>query len=79
MLSKPESVPAANPELSDMASSTDRLLDILFQAGHEHSVRTTAPIATEGTNGDIILVELSGAPYIYIKFPTLGWKRILAS
>lgn len=63
----------------DLTSTIQRNFDILFEAGHIHSTRTTAPGAKDGSTGDIILVELGTSAYIYIKFPTLGWKRILAS
>lgn len=65
--------------MRDFSSTIQRNFDILFEAGHIHTTRTTAPGAKEGMIGDIVLVELGTSAYIYIKFPTLGWKRILAS
>jgi len=49
----------------------------LFESGHLHTGRTTAPTISEGAVWDIIPVELAGAAYLYIKFPSLGWKSIL--
>lgn len=51
----------------------------LFEAGHLHTGRTTAPSISEGAVWDIIPVELSGSAYLYIKFPLLGWKSVLLS
>jgi hypothetical protein len=51
----------------------------LFEAGHEHTGRSAAPSERDGANWDIVPVELNGSAYLYIKFPSLGWKRVLLS
>lgn len=51
----------------------------LFEVSHLHLGRTAAPSDSEGSIWDIIPVELSGSAYLYIKFPSLGWKRVLLS
>jgi hypothetical protein len=61
------------------AEVVQRNLEDLFQDSHTHSVRTTAPSVNEGLVGDIIPVLLNNTPYVYIKYPSIGWKRILAS
>jgi len=65
--------------LKDFASIIQYAFDDLFQDAHIHSLRTTAPSASDGEVGDIFLVELSGVGYIYAKLPTLGWKRVALS
>lgn len=56
-----------------------RNLEDLFQFAHTHEIRTTAPSSTEGSVGDIVPVLLNGTGYLYIKFSTVGWKRVTAS
>jgi len=51
----------------------------LFEVGHTHLGRTSAPSASEGSNWDVIPVELAGSAYLYVKFPSLGWKSVLLS
>jgi hypothetical protein len=58
------------------AEVVQRNLEDLFQFAHEHVVRTTAPSASEGAVGDVIPVVISGVGYLYVKFPSIGWKRV---
>lgn len=61
------------------AEVVQRNLEDLFQFAHEHIVRTTAPASSEGAVGDVVPVLLSGTGYLYVKFPSIGWKRIALS
>lgn len=63
--------------LQDFASVTQQAFDDVFQSAHIHPVKTSAPAENEGQAGDIFPVALDGVAYLYIKFPSLGWKRIL--
>jgi len=56
-----------------------RNLEDLFIFAHTHDLRTTAPKDTDGSVGDIVPILLNGTGYLYIKFPTIGWKRVTAS
>jgi len=56
-----------------------RNLEDLFLFAHQHVVRDSAPNDSEGSPGDIFLVNLNGTGYLYAKFPTLGWKRVALS
>jgi hypothetical protein len=61
------------------AEVVQRNLEDLYEFAHSHTVRTTAPSSSEGSIGDVIPVELSGVGYLYVKFPTIGWKRVALS
>ena len=61
--------------LDDYSAIIQDNLAQLFQAGHRHSVRTTAPSSNEGNVGDIFLVEVSGTFSLYAKFSS-GWKSV---
>jgi len=61
------------------AEVVQRNLEDLFEDAHAHTLRTTAPSANEGMVGDVIPVELNSIGYIYVKYPTIGWKRIALS
>lgn len=83
-MAKQQSRPIAPPieddqkTLTDFASVVqDNLLD-LFSVAHDHPVRTTAPVPSEGDTGDIVLVSLSGSWYIYAKVDASTWKRTAA-
>lgn len=65
--------------LKDFASVIQYALDELFEEGHNHTVKTSAPTDSDGSVGDIWVVELSGVGYLYVKLPTLGWKRVALS
>lgn len=65
--------------LKDFASIIQQAFDDIFELAHSHPVRTTAPTANEGSVGDIQLAEIGGIGYIYVKLPTLGWKRVALS
>jgi len=61
------------------AEVVQRNLEDLFDFSHTHDVRTTAPSDAEGSVGDIVPVILSGVGYLYVKFPSIGWKRATLS
>lgn len=61
------------------AEVVQRNLEDLFEDAHIHNLKTTAPLVNEGSVGDIIPVELNGIGYLYVKYPTIGWKRIALS
>jgi len=64
----------------DYTSVIQNSLSQLFQNAHIHQLLTSAPTTDEGNLGDIKLVNLSGVPYLYIKFPSpLNWKRVVLS
>ena len=66
-------------EFQDFASVVQNNFVDLFQVAHDHPLHTAAPTASEGTIGDIQLVDLSGTYYIYAKVATAIWKRVLLS
>jgi hypothetical protein len=53
-------------------------LDELFNVAHVHTVRTTVPLASEGSVGDIVIVNLTGTYYIYAKVDSAVWKKTAA-
>lgn len=61
------------------AEVVQRNFEDLFQFAHEHVLRTTAPSSSEGAVGDVVPVLLNGIGYLYVKFPSIGWKRIALS
>lgn len=65
--------------LKDFSATVNRNFEDLFGDAHTHDVRTTAPASSEGSIGDILPVVLSGVYYLYVKFPTVGWKRVAVS
>jgi hypothetical protein len=76
LVPRPLSPPA--PELTDFTVSIQQNLEEIFQIGHGHDVRTTAPAATEGSIGDVFPV-FDGTTYkLYVKFST-GWKSVQLS
>lgn len=64
--------------LSDFSSVVQDNLADIYDLAHTHDIRTTAPEANEGMTGDIVLVELSGAHYLYCKISGDTWKRTAA-
>jgi hypothetical protein len=61
------------------AEVVQRNLEDLYDFAHSHEVRTTEPGISEGSIGDILPVILGGVYYVYIKFPSVGWKRAILS
>ena len=70
--------PEDKETLDDFASILQDNLGELFQAGHNHAVRTTVPASNEGSVGDIFLVEVSSVFSIYVKFAS-GWKSVVVT
>lgn len=73
----PQSVDIGN--LQDFASVIQQAFDEVFEDAHIHTVRTSAPSETEGSVGDVMIVVLSSVGYLYVKCPTIGWKRVALS
>jgi len=75
-MSKTQNFPIGNDFKAEVVQ---RNLEDLFLFSHSHDVRTTEPGINEGSIGDILPVILSGVYYVYIKFPSVGWKRAILS
>lgn len=69
--------PGDEETLVDYSAVIQDNLAQLFQLGHRHSVRTTAPAANEGNVTDIVLVETATEKYVAVKFSS-GWFRSAA-
>ncbi len=65
--------------LADFASTIQRNFEDVFAVAHDHAVKTAAPSSQDGVVGDVVPVVISGSYYLYIKFPTVGWKRVSLS
>lgn len=65
--------------LSDYSSIIQRNFEDLFNDDHTHNLKTTVPSSTDGSPQDIIIVNLSGTYYLYVKVSTTLWKRIALS
>ena len=65
-------------ELLDFASVVQSNLADLFDVAHEHSLRTTVPTSSEGSVGDLVLVNTNSQWYIYAKVNTTTWLRTAA-
>lgn len=78
--STPISTPLPTDENLQVYSATIQanLFD-LFNYAHQHALLTAAPTSTQGTVGDIALVQLGTAYYIYAKVGKTLWKRVLLS
>lgn len=70
--------PEDKETLDDYSSIIQDNLGDLFQAAHNHTLRTTVPASNEGNVGDIFLVETSTTFKLYVKFTT-GWKSVTLS
>jgi hypothetical protein len=53
-------------------------LDDLFNDAHTHTIRTSIPLPTDGIVGDIVVVNLTGTYYIYVKVDNTVWKKTAA-
>jgi hypothetical protein len=73
---KTQNYPIANDFKAEVVQ---RNLEDLYEFAHSHDVRTSEPSASEGSIGDIVPVILNGVYYVYIKFPSIGWKRAILS
>lgn len=70
---------ADREKLEDYSSVIHRGFEDVFQDLHTHDVSLAAPSSSEGAVGDIIPVVLDGVYYLYVKFPSVGWKRVALS
>jgi hypothetical protein len=75
-MSKTQDYPIGN---NFKAEVVQRNLEDLFKYSHTHDVRTTVPTDRDGLVGDLVPVLLDGIGYLYIKFPSIGWKRVVLS
>lgn len=75
-MSKTQNFPIGNDFKAEVVQ---RNLEDLYEYSHSHDVRTAAPSDSEGSIGDILPVVISGVYYVYIKFPSVGWKRAILS
>lgn len=59
--------------MPDFSANIQQNLEVLFEQGHEHSVRSSPPTEADGIPGSIVPV-FDGVNYrLYVKF-TEGWK-----
>lgn len=61
--------------LNDFSSVIQQNLEELFEEAHDHKVLTNAPAETDGSVGDIALVDDGSTTKLYVKFPS-GWKSV---
>jgi hypothetical protein len=62
---------------TDIKSETlQRNLEDLFYYSHTHDVKTSIPVNSEGNIGDLVPVVIGTDYYLYVKFPSVGWKRV---
>lgn len=84
-MSKSQEFPLSAPlqtdkdTLSDFSATIQRNLEDLFRDAHSHEVKTAAPSTNDGAVGDVVPVVTNSTYYLYIKFPTVGWKRVSLS
>lgn len=83
-MSKTQPVPmspqvAGEPGAANFSAALQRNLEALFESAHDHRVRTTAPAATDGAVGDVLVVDDGTDGKLYVKFPTLGWGYFTAT
>ena len=62
----------------DYTSVIQSNLDDLYNDSHRHAIRTSIPLETDGSIGDITIVNLSGTYYIYVKVALAVWKKTAA-
>lgn len=61
--------------LDTVVTMTQLNLERIYDKLHEHPVGTDVPASSDGTVGDVRLVDVSGTPYIYAKL-SAGWARV---
>lgn len=72
-MASPQEFPLSAPlphdreALQDFAEIAQRNLRDLFELSHEHTIRTTAPLAKELDPGVPVVVNLSGTFYLYVR------------
>jgi len=62
--------------LLDYTQGVNLNLGALFAAAHTHSIQTVAPTSTQGSLGDITIVNLSGTFYLYVKGTSTQWYKV---
>lgn len=68
----------SNPVGNDFNANVLQLnLEELFDAAHDHIVRTTFPTATEGTPRDVVIVDTGSVVHICVK-TSRGWFKTVA-
>jgi hypothetical protein len=66
---------ADKESLNDYTEIIQRNLDALYGAAHTHGVRTSAPDSQDGEQNDIVIVNLEGTYYLYVKVSNTQWAR----
>lgn len=59
-------------DLHDFAAVVQESLADLFLDAHDHAVRSTAPTASEGSPGDVSIVDDGSTVRVYVK-TSRGW------
>lgn len=66
----------SDSRLLDYSQGIQLNLSGLFEAAHVHPVQTSAPTASAGNPGDILIVNLSGSVFLYVKVTTSSWFKV---
>jgi len=61
--------------LRDYTSALQQNFEELFEDAHDHQILTVSPTESDGSVGDIALVDDGSTTKIYAKFTT-GWKSV---
>jgi hypothetical protein len=81
-MASPQEFPLAPPlphdreTLQDFAEVAQRNLRDLFELSHEHTIRTTEPLASELQAGVPVVVNLSGTYYLYVRVSDTQVARV---
>lgn len=72
----PPNDPELGKKLQDMSAGIQGNMDDLYNAAHTHDQIGTVPSDTDGSVGDIELVDTGTNQYLYVRFSS-GWKRFV--
>lgn len=64
--------------LGDFVAVLKELFRTLYQSAHDHPIQSTAPAATDGSAGAIVIVDTGTAQSLYVKTAS-GWKSVALS
>lgn len=74
------SIPQSAEDMSNFVSVLKNILQQLFLNTHSHILtQTSAPKTSDGSNGDIYIITISGTDYLYCKTSAGVWKRVALS
>lgn len=74
------SVPKSADDMSNFVSVLKGIFQQLFLNSHSHILtRTTAPSSSDGSQGDIYIITVSGTDYLYCKNSSGVWKKVALS